>query len=92
MPNTKSAKKRWKQSLVRRARNRAGRTDLKVHIRKVREAVRKGDVAQGEADFRVAAKKLDTAATKGLIHANAAARVKSRLSAALKAAKQKAAG
>lgn len=88
MPNTASAKKRLRQSLVRRTRNRAAKSALKGVVRKVREAVAKGDLAAAEADFRLAAKKLDQAAAKNVIHANAAARVKSRLSAAIKRAKQ----
>jgi small subunit ribosomal protein S20 len=89
MPNTASAKKRLRQNLVRRARNRAAKSTLKTVVRRVRDAVVKGDLAAAETDFRVAAKKLDQAAAKHVIHANAAARVKSRLSAAIKRAKQK---
>lgn len=89
MPNTASAKKRLRQNQVRRARNRAAKSTLKTVVRKVREAVDKGDLAAAESDFRLATKKLDQAAAKNVIHANAAARVKSRLSAAIKRAKQK---
>ena len=89
MPNSTSAKKRLRQSLVRRARNRAAKSVLKSQVRKVREAIAAGDVEAGEAEFRLAAKRLDKAAAKGVVHANLAARVKSRLSTALKAAKQK---
>lgn len=87
MPNTKSAKKRLRQNLVRRARNRATKSTVKRQIRKVREAIAAGDVQTGEAEFRLAAKRLDKAAAAGVVHAKLAARVKSRLSAALKAAK-----
>lgn len=89
MPNTASAKKRLRQSLVRRARNRAAKSSLKSAVRKVREAISKGDLAAAEADFRLAVRKLDQQAAKNVIHANAAARTKSRLSAAIKHAKQK---
>lgn len=89
MPNTKSAKKRLRQDEVRRARNRAKKSAIKGQIRKVREAIAAGDAAKGEAEFRLAAKRLDKAAADGVVHANLAARVKSRLSAALKAAKAK---
>ncbi len=88
MPNTKSAKKRLRQSLVRRTRNRATKSLLRTLVKKVREAIAEGDVAGGEQHFRAAAQKLDQAAARRVIHKNAAARVKSRLSAALKAAKQ----
>lgn len=89
MPNTKSAKKRLRQSLDRRARNRATKSVLKTLVKKVRASIDEANVAQGEEHFRTAARKLDQAAAKGVIHRNAAARVKSRLTAALKAAKQK---
>jgi small subunit ribosomal protein S20 len=90
MPNTKSAKKRLRQSSERRTRNRATKSALKTQVRKVREAIKAGDTTLGDTELRVAAKKLDKAAAKGVIHANAAARVKSRLSSAVKAAKKKA--
>jgi small subunit ribosomal protein S20 len=89
MPNTKSAKKRHRQSLDRRTRNRAAKSTLKTLVKKVRGALETGDVAQAQNDFKAAAKKLDQTASRGIIHRNAAARVKSRLSAAIKAAKQK---
>jgi small subunit ribosomal protein S20 len=89
MPNSTSAKKRLRQNLVRRARNRAAKSVLKSQVRKVREAIVAGNLEAGETEFRLAAKRLDRAAAKGVVHANLAARVKSRLSTALKDAKQK---
>ena len=88
MPNSISAKKRLRQNLVRRSRNRAQKSVLKSQVRKVREAIVAGNLEAGEAEFRLAAKRLDKAAAKGVVHANLAARVKSRLSAALKTAKK----
>jgi small subunit ribosomal protein S20 len=88
MPNSVSAKKRLRQSLVRRNRNRAAKSVLKNQVRKVREALAGGNVEAAETEFRLAAKKLDQAAAKGVVHANLSSRVKSRLSAAIKAAKQ----
>lgn len=90
MPNTKSAKKRLRQSLENRARNRAVKSVLKSQLRKVREAAAAGQIEAGEAEFRLTTKKLDQAAAKGVIHRNAAARLKSRLSKTLLVAKQKA--
>jgi small subunit ribosomal protein S20 len=87
MPNTKSAKKRLRQSLERRTRNRAVKSSLKTQIKKVLSAVDGGDAAASADEFRAAAKKLDQAAAKGVIHRNKAARLKSRLSARLKTAK-----
>ena len=87
MPNTKSAKKRLRQNVTRRDRNRSTKSALRTQLRKVREAVKAGDVQTSEAEFRLAAKKLDQAAARNIIHANAAARSKSRLSASIKKAK-----
>jgi small subunit ribosomal protein S20 len=86
MPNTKSAKKRLRQSLERRTRNRAVKSSLKTQIKKVLSTVESGDAAASNDEFRAAAKKLDQAAAKGVIHRNKAARLKSRLSARLKTA------
>jgi small subunit ribosomal protein S20 len=89
MPNTKSAKKRHRQAIVRRDRNRAAKSAIKTQVRKVREAIAAGDVKTAEAELRLAAKRVDKAAAANVVHANLAARVKSRLSAAIKAAKTK---
>lgn len=88
MPNTKSAKKRLRQNVERRARNRSMRTAVKTQVRKVREAVQAADVETAEVEFRLAAKKLDRAGARNVIHCNAAARLKSRLSARIRALKQ----
>ena len=88
MPNTKSAKKRLRQDVVRREQNRAARRALRNRIRKVREAVAGGSVEEAETQFKLAAKSLDKAGASNLIHRNAAARTKSRLSARIKAMKQ----
>lgn len=89
MPNSKSAKKRLRQDAVRRTRNRAVKSSIKTQVRKVREAITAGDVAAAETELRLAAKRVDKAAAAGVVHANLAARVKSRLSAAVKTAKGK---
>jgi small subunit ribosomal protein S20 len=87
MPNTKSAKKRHKQSLVRRQRNRAAKSILKSQVRKVRESVAAGEADKAAEELRLTTKKLDKTAARGIIHRNVAARLKSRLSAAVKKAK-----
>jgi small subunit ribosomal protein S20 len=88
MPNTKSAKKRLRQNIVQRDRNRSIKRAVRTQCRKVREAVTAGDAQQAETEFRLAVKRLDRASTKNIIHPNAAARLKSRLSAQIKALKQ----
>lgn len=87
MPNTPSAKKRLRQNVVRRARNRAVKSAVKTQVRKVRDLVTAGKADEGQQEMRLAAKRLDQAVAKGVIHRNTAARTKSRLAAALKAAK-----
>jgi len=87
--HTKSAKKHLRQSLERRAKNRAVKSAIKTQIRKVRAAVAAGDIAKAEAESRLAATKLDRAGVKRVIHPNAAARTKSRLSHLIVAAKAK---
>jgi small subunit ribosomal protein S20 len=89
MPNLKSAKKRMKQSVVRRDRNRSTKRAINTEYKKVIEAVNAGNVEQAETELRVVAKKVDKAAAKKIIHVNAAARVKSRLSAKVKKLKGK---
>lgn len=91
MPTTKSAKKRLRQSLERRALNRSVKSSIKTQVRKVRQAVEGGDLAKAQTEFRLAAKKLDRAGAKRVIHPNAASRTKSRLSHLIKGAKDKAA-
>jgi small subunit ribosomal protein S20 len=87
MPNIKSAKKRLKQNIVRRLRNRSAKRAIRTECKKVIDAAKAGNVDLAAAELRTAAKKLDQAAAKHVIHRNAAARVKSRLSAKVKAAK-----
>jgi len=89
MPNIQSAKKRLKQSLVRRERNRSTKRSIHTEYKKVLEAVKSGNVEQAESELRTVAKKVDKAAAKRIIHVNAAARVKSRLSAKVKKLKGK---
>ncbi|MGD8401465.1 MAG: 30S ribosomal protein S20 [Bacillota bacterium] len=79
MPNIKSAKKRVKLSTLKRSANMARRSALKTAIKKTLTSIATGDAAVAKADLTLAVKKLDTAAAKGLIHKNQAARRKSRL-------------
>jgi small subunit ribosomal protein S20 len=79
MPNTASAKKRLRQNEKRRLHNRSAKSNMRTHIRRVREAVQAGDSEQAHSAFRVAQKKIDQASSKNLIHKNTAARTKRRL-------------
>jgi small subunit ribosomal protein S20 len=89
MPNIKSAKKRLKQSLVRRERNRSTKKSIHTECKKVVAAVSTGNVEQAEKELSAAAKLLDKSAAKKVIHRNAASRLKSRLSARVKKLKGK---
>ena len=85
MPNTKTAKKRLRQNEVRKAHSLSIKRAMRTQIQKVRQAVKAGDAELAETEFRLAAKKLDRAGARNIIHRNAAARTKSRLSAKIKA-------
>jgi small subunit ribosomal protein S20 len=78
--NIKSQIKRNRQNLVRQERNKAVRSELKTRSR---SAVTAAEAGADDADekLRAAVKRIDTAASKGVIHRNAAARRKSRLMA-----------
>ncbi|WP_437224730.1 30S ribosomal protein S20 [Planctomicrobium sp. SH661] len=80
MPNTPTAKKALRQSEKNRLLNRAQRSALRTAIKKARAAAAGTDAAAAQEAFRLVTKKLDQAAAKHLIHKNAAARTKSRLS------------
>ncbi len=88
MPNTKSATKRLRQNVDRRAQNRSLRSDVRTQCRKVREAIKAADVEKAETEFRLAVQKLDRAGSRRIVHRNAVARLKSRMSAKIKALKQ----
>ena len=87
MPNSPSASKRLRQSKVRQAHNKAIKTAMKTQLKKVLSAAQAGEVEKAETEYKLAAKRLDRAGAKGVIHKNAAARQKSRLQRAIKAAK-----
>ena len=89
MPNTSSAKKRMRQDAVRRTRNRSTKANLRSQLRKVRAAISEKKLDESVAEFKTLVTKLDKAAGRNVIHANAAARTKSRLSAAIKGLKAK---
>jgi small subunit ribosomal protein S20 len=76
--NIKSQIKRNRQNEKRRVRNKAARSELKTRVKRAVIAVETGAVDATVA-AKLAAKRLDKAAAKGIIHKNAAARRKSRL-------------
>ena len=76
MANIKSQKKRIKTNAKRAERNKATRSELKT---RVKSAVRTAGTEEGVAAAQLAQKRLDKAASKGIIHKNQAARRKSRM-------------
>ncbi|WP_300343040.1 30S ribosomal protein S20 [Nesterenkonia sp.] len=81
MANIKSQKKRILTNEKRRRRNQAVKSELKTAVKKVRTAVAAGDKDAAVAAQREAARKLDKAVSKGVIHKNQAANRKSGLAA-----------
>jgi small subunit ribosomal protein S20 len=79
MPHTSSAKKRLRQTMKRRGRNRASLKAVKKQIKKVEEMAAKSPGDQLLAEIKNAIKKLDKAAARRVIHPNQAARKKSQL-------------
>ncbi len=79
MANIKSQKKRILTNEKARLRNKAVKSELKTHVRRVREAVAAGDKETATTALQSAGRKLDKAASKGVIHANQAAQRKSKL-------------
>ena len=88
MPNTRSASKRLRQDKVRTARNKSIKSSMKTQIKKVINAAQSGNIEAAETEYRLAAKNLDRAGGKSIIHKNVSARQKSRLQRIIKSAKQ----
>jgi small subunit ribosomal protein S20 len=74
--NIKSQKKRIKTNAKRAERNKATRSELKT---RVKSAVAVAGTDEGPEAAQLAQKRLDKAASKGIIHKNQAARRKSRM-------------
>ncbi len=83
MANIKSQIKRIRTNEERRQRNQSVRSALRTSIRHFREAAEAGDKTKAGELLLVASRKLDKAASKGVIHKNQAANKKSALAIAL---------
>ena len=79
MANIKSQLKRIGTNKKAHDRNKAVKSELRTHVRAVRSAVTAGDKDKAAAALAVATKKLDKAASKGVIHKNQAANRKSAI-------------
>lgn len=83
MANIKSQKKRILTNEKAHKRNVAVKSELKTLIRKTREAIAAGDKDAAGAAYKVTARKIDKAVSKGVIHKNQAANRKSALASKL---------
>lgn len=79
MPHTRSAKKNLRKNEKRRLRNRAAVRTIKTQIKKVQSVAQDGTLEELRKEYNLAAKKLDKAAARHIIHPNLAARKKSQM-------------
>ncbi|MCP5099285.1 MAG: 30S ribosomal protein S20 [Chloroflexi bacterium] len=89
MANTKSAKKRIRQTAKRTERNRVYRGSARTFIRKTRSLIEAGQLDEAEVEAKKAYSILDKSARKNVVHRRNAARRKGRLMAQLAAARAK---
>ncbi|MCP5419127.1 MAG: 30S ribosomal protein S20 [Gammaproteobacteria bacterium] len=88
MANTAQAKKRVRQAEKARLHNSSLRSRLRTYIKRVLKAITTGDKNEAETAYREAVSIIDRTADKGLIHANKAARHKSRLNQRIRTMQQ----
>jgi small subunit ribosomal protein S20 len=79
MPHTRSAKKSLRKNKKRRLHNRAVKKAIKTQIKEVLAGAKTGAAEDLQKQYNLAAKKLDKAAARRVIHPNLAARKKSQL-------------
>ena len=85
MANIKSQMKRNRQNEKARLRNKTVRSEIKTRAKAAVDAARSGDSAAAEEALRTAQARIDAATTSGVLHANTAARRKSKLTKQVRA-------
>lgn len=85
MANTPQAKKRARQTEVRRKHNASERSRFRTVVKKVVKAIDDGDYETAQSLYKTAVPVIDRAVTHGIIHRNKAARHKSHLNNKIKA-------
>ncbi len=85
MANTPQSKKRARQNASRFEVNKARRSRIRTHLRKVEEAIASGDQNAAREALRIAQPELKRGVTKGVFHKNTASRKMSRLAHRVKA-------
>ncbi|NCD05903.1 MAG: 30S ribosomal protein S20 [Spirochaetia bacterium] len=83
MSQNNSAKKRERQNITHRMRNRAVKSEVRTAIKKFEKCILAEDKAAAELAMKESFKLLDSATSKGILHRNTSSRKKSRLYAAL---------
>lgn len=84
MANSPQSQKRARQADRRFAVNKARRSRIRTHLRKVEEAIASGDQTVAAAALKAAQPELMRGVTKGVLHKNTAARKMSRLASRVK--------
>lgn len=79
LANIKSAIKRIKVTRAKTLRNSMRKSAMRTAIRRCLEAISSGNIENANANYRKAVKLIDSAAAKGILHKNTAARKKSQL-------------
>lgn len=85
MANSAQARKRARQAEAHRQHNTSLRSKLRTHVKNVVKAIAAGDKNNAAESYKAAVPIIDSMARKGIIHANKAARHKSRLNQHIKA-------
>ena len=85
LANIKSAKKRARQAIKRRAHNVALRSRVRNSVRKVLKDIQAGNKEVAQASFKAVVPEIDRMATKGILRKSRAAHYKSQLNAKLRA-------
>lgn len=88
MAHSLSAKKRIRQNIKAKARNRARKDAVKSQIKAFTAALGKNDLAAAETELRKTTRQMDRVSTKGTMHRNTASRKRSRLAKRLNAARK----
>ena len=84
MAHSRTAKKRIRQTAKRTERNRSRTSRIRTFVRKVEDAIAKGDASEATTAFAAAAPELQRGVSKGVLHRNTVARKISRLSSKVK--------
>jgi small subunit ribosomal protein S20 len=82
--HSRTAKKRIRQTAKRTERNKSRISRIRTFVRKVEDAIAKGDASEATSAFAAAAPELQRGVTKGVLHRNTVARKISRLSSKVK--------